>query len=351
MAADHVVGEDLQFRLVVHAGAVRQQQRLRLHRAVGLLRERRHADLALKHAGRGVVDDVAENLAALAARALVPHEQRRVGVIAPAQQRRAAEPCLHVLSRERGEYLAAKQTAAFNQAEGVDRALSSKRRQEREHAHRAFALRRDGRDMIKLRAIAEDHDQRVILLRAGALQRREALQQRGAGAGAQNHQRARKDRPRGAARDEIREFQRPLQHAAGRNPQHRAVLHQGGVEGERRVLGVAGQSGENFRFAARQRLAQGKHANAIGQSRDVGEIGTKSAVEHDESAGLPLARQRRRRGASGAQRRDGAQRGAQIGVVPRLDAPVRQSFARKGVPGALAQRASARVLHRVERGF
>ena len=38
VAALHVVGEDLQFRLVVGLGRVRQQQRVRRHLGVGLLR-------------------------------------------------------------------------------------------------------------------------------------------------------------------------------------------------------------------------------------------------------------------------------------------------------------------------
>ena len=40
MAADHVVGEDFELRLVVGLGLVRQQQRMRHHLGVGLLRVR-----------------------------------------------------------------------------------------------------------------------------------------------------------------------------------------------------------------------------------------------------------------------------------------------------------------------
>ena len=50
VAALHVVGEDLQLRLVVGLGGLRQQQRVRRHPGVGLLRVRAHDDLALEHA-------------------------------------------------------------------------------------------------------------------------------------------------------------------------------------------------------------------------------------------------------------------------------------------------------------
>ncbi len=56
VAALHVVGEDLQLRLVVGFGVVRQQQRLRHHLGVGLLRARADDDLALEHAAALAVE-------------------------------------------------------------------------------------------------------------------------------------------------------------------------------------------------------------------------------------------------------------------------------------------------------
>ena len=76
MAAGDVVGEDFQFRLVVGFGLVGQQQRPRHHLGVGLLRVRADDDVALEHRMAAVVDHRAEDLAAVAVRHRVIHEQR-----------------------------------------------------------------------------------------------------------------------------------------------------------------------------------------------------------------------------------------------------------------------------------
>ena len=65
VAADHVVGEDFQLRLVVGLGFVGEQQRVRHHLGVGLLRVRLDDDLALEHAVALVVEHRLELLAAL----------------------------------------------------------------------------------------------------------------------------------------------------------------------------------------------------------------------------------------------------------------------------------------------
>ena len=81
MGALHVVGEDLEFRLVVHGAALGQEQRRRHHAAVGLLGVGRHDDLALEDAGRLAVDDGLEQLAAVAMGHGVVDHQRRVGML------------------------------------------------------------------------------------------------------------------------------------------------------------------------------------------------------------------------------------------------------------------------------
>ena len=62
--AHDVVGEDLKLRLLIHLRPRRQQNGLRLHRAIGLLRRLLDDDLPLKHADRVVVDDRAIEFAA-----------------------------------------------------------------------------------------------------------------------------------------------------------------------------------------------------------------------------------------------------------------------------------------------
>ena len=79
------------FRLVVGLGLLGQEQRPRHHLGVGLLRARPHDDAALEHAVRLVVEHRLEHFAALAAARDVVGNQRRVGVLAALEQRRAAE--------------------------------------------------------------------------------------------------------------------------------------------------------------------------------------------------------------------------------------------------------------------
>src|SRR3546814_2531281 len=65
MAADDVVGIDLQFRLGVDLGLVGQQQHLAELVAVGVLGIAMDDDLALEHRARGVVDRSEEHTSAL----------------------------------------------------------------------------------------------------------------------------------------------------------------------------------------------------------------------------------------------------------------------------------------------
>ena len=92
VAALHVVGKNLELRLVVGLGLVGQQQRPRHHPGVGLLRMRPHHDLALEHAAALVVEHGREHLAALAAAGLVIDHQRGIDVLLALEQARAAKP-------------------------------------------------------------------------------------------------------------------------------------------------------------------------------------------------------------------------------------------------------------------
>ena len=76
VAALHVVGENLELGLAVGLGLVRQQQRMRRHHGVGLLRLRLHDDLALEHAAAFAVEHGLEHLAADAGAGCVIDDQR-----------------------------------------------------------------------------------------------------------------------------------------------------------------------------------------------------------------------------------------------------------------------------------
>ena len=86
MAADDVVGVDLELRLGVELGVRRQHQHLRHLLAVGLLRVRAHDDLALEHAARVPVEHALEQLAAGALGNRVVDDERRVDVLVAARQ-------------------------------------------------------------------------------------------------------------------------------------------------------------------------------------------------------------------------------------------------------------------------
>ncbi len=82
VTAGDVVGENLELRLVVGLGLVRQQQRAGHHLAVGLLRVGTDDDPALEHRMRAIVQHRAEHLAAGAVRHRVIDHKRGVAVLA-----------------------------------------------------------------------------------------------------------------------------------------------------------------------------------------------------------------------------------------------------------------------------
>jgi hypothetical protein len=91
VAADHIVGIDLELRLGIELGVRRQHENLRHLLAVGLLRVGSHDHLALEHAARIAVEHALEQLAARAARHRVVDDERRVDVLTAARQKRAGE--------------------------------------------------------------------------------------------------------------------------------------------------------------------------------------------------------------------------------------------------------------------
>ena len=124
VAALHVVGEDLQFRLVVGLGLLRQQQRMRRHLGVGLLRVRPHDDLALEHAAALAVEHRLEHLAAVAAagRDRPPSWCRRAAC--PCSSLAPRMPATRALAVEAQEQLVAHHRAAGGERKLLKRACA-----------------------------------------------------------------------------------------------------------------------------------------------------------------------------------------------------------------------------------
>ena len=107
MSADNIVGEDLELGLFVHLRPRRQQNGLRLHCSVGLLRRSLDDDLALKDANRVVVDDRAIEFSARPAQGGVNDLQRRVRAPVAIDKRQSAERDLGALARRSSQKSAA----------------------------------------------------------------------------------------------------------------------------------------------------------------------------------------------------------------------------------------------------
>ncbi len=127
MAADDVVGENLELGLVVHRRGRRQQNGLALHAAIGLLRVRLDDHLALIDAGRFVGDDVPVVFAALPARGGVLDDEGRVGMALASQQAEAAERDFRAGLVVPNENLPAHEAAARDESEGVELRVGGER--------------------------------------------------------------------------------------------------------------------------------------------------------------------------------------------------------------------------------
>src|SRR5260370_3267699 len=112
VAALHIVGENLELRLVVGFGVLREQQRLRHHLAVGLLRARTDDDLALEYAAALAVEHRLIELAAEPARNRVVDDQLVVDMLAALDQIPAVESHGGALAGKAHAQLVANQSAA-----------------------------------------------------------------------------------------------------------------------------------------------------------------------------------------------------------------------------------------------
>ena len=315
MAAVHVVGKDLEFGLVVHRRLRRQQDRPRLHLAVGLLRARLDDHFALEDADRLVGDDVAVEFAALAAWGGVHHLQRGVGVAAPVEQAQASKPDPRPLAFEDGEGLPPHQRAAGDEAETVEsRALGEPHDLTFDMEARRVL---DQGDMGGGRAGREVEPGRDMALRAGA-GADEAFDDDGARVGAKREGEARIDRLRAVGAATMNDLDRRRLGACGEG-RRQAALGQRDVERQQRIVGSERRrrrSGDDD--AGRRRIGQGGDETAVEQHKP----GRADARQRGEPAASRL--HRRVVGRSG-ERRGARQRRAKIGVMPSLHPPGRQT--------------------------
>ena len=353
VAALHVVGVDFELRLVVGLGVFRQQQRVRRHLGVGLLRVRPHDDLALEHAAALVVEHGLEHFAALAVRHRVIHHQRRVGMLAALEQARAADVGDRALPAEAQEQLVARDRAADVEHEGVEARMRADVGHQRGDVQRLVALARD-LDVIDMRVVGDGKLQRGVRLIVAAVRAFVALDDHRARALLDHDERAGEQRGRLVAGRGEHQMDRPLDRGAGRHMDHDAVAHEGGVERDRHVVGREhlAEILRRQRIVLRQRLRHRADREAGLERREIGQFGRKHAVDEHQPPAVDVGEQRagvlraRLRGGIGRDReRLGvAHQRAQIGVLPFLDAPVRQADRGEALERGRAQRRRARQL-------
>ena len=340
VAADHVVGEDFQFRLVVGFRLVRQQQRARHHLAVGLLRVRLDDDLALEDAVAFAVEHRFETLAARAVADGVIDDQRVVDVLAAFEQAGAVDGALAALAGKAHEGLIAHHRAAAGEGEILVDGLGADRDAERRDPQGGAAVAADP-DVIEPRAVADHQFERRIDLIVDALRPGERLDQRRLRARLHDHHDPRIHRRAGVAGKHMLDMDRLGRGRTALDAQRHAAAHESGVEpiggivaaGDRPgpVVRIFGQEREQFgdrnaRIAVLE-FAPGRFIAPV----DDGDVMRVDAAEDRRDIAFRLGAGRAR------QRLRLAHQRAQVGVFPLLDAAMRQAFGVEAAEGVLAQ--------------
>src|SRR5262245_33962373 len=126
MAADHVVGENLELGLAIELGRLGQKQRSRHLLAVGLLRARGDNDLALEYPARIAVEHALEELATHAMRHAVLDQERRIAMLPVAQEKGAGNIGRSPLARKVQIDLIARERGAGGELKSVVAGISPK---------------------------------------------------------------------------------------------------------------------------------------------------------------------------------------------------------------------------------
>src|SRR5262249_9487192 len=127
VTALYVVGKDFELGLVVGLRPLGEQQRVRRHLGVGLLRVRPHDDLALKDAAGFLVAHRLEHLPAGALTPRVVGDQGGVGVLAALEQAGAADAGDRALAAETHERLVAYDAATGSEQKLVEARMRADR--------------------------------------------------------------------------------------------------------------------------------------------------------------------------------------------------------------------------------
>ena len=165
MAADHVVGVDLELGLGIELGVLRQHQHLGHLLAVALLCVGPHDHLTLEDAMCLVGEHALEELAALAAGHRMVDHQRGVDVLGAAPQERARDVELGTLALEGDEEVVAREARRRGELEGVVGRRLAERRQPGGQVAGGLAGQR-ALGVSEMRAVADrDVAQRIGLTR------------------------------------------------------------------------------------------------------------------------------------------------------------------------------------------
>ena len=165
VSAHHVIGKDLELRLLIHLSPRREKNSLGFHGTIGLLRRLLYDHLPLKHPNSVVIDDCAIEFPARASRRGMNHLQRRIGAPDAVYERQSAKRHLGALSRDPDENLPAGKLPARNEAKGGK--LCALRKLENLRFNVQPGRVANDHNMLRYRAIGQRQNRRSVPLDAG----------------------------------------------------------------------------------------------------------------------------------------------------------------------------------------
>ena len=217
-------------------------------------------------------------------------------MLAALEQGRAADVRDRALAAEAQEQLVAHHRAADREGEGVEARMRADIRHQRREVQRLVALARD-LDVIDMRVVGDRQLQRGIGLVVAAVRALMALDQHRARALLDHDERAGEQRGRLVAGRREHEMDRPLDRGAGRDVDHDAVAHEGGVERDRRIVG-RDHLAEMLRRPAhrppRAPAPSGGWSGRVSSVGEIGQLGHERAIDEHEPPAVDVGEQRRR---------------------------------------------------------
>ena len=333
MGALHVVGEDLEFRLVVHGRAVGEQQRLGSSCAPSVFCAAcATMILPWNTPVASPSSDVLEHLAAVAVGRDVVDDQRRVGVLAAARQRRAADRRVRVLAREAQKHLMARQRRR-PVSENVSNVRCAPTSTPSVEMHRRFLARPFMRTWCAL-APRRDRTRPAPVARCAAPGALVALDQRERRAGAERHDDVRGGRG-GERRLRNARCSAPAS-GVGLDVDHHRLARKGARQRQRcvgsSITGEAHACGQCVERSMLDACRQAPVRRPAMPSTNMS-VAARSPSETSRSGSADSA------GSPGGRRAARLQQRAQVRVMPGLDAAVRQALVGEARERGLAARA------------